>query len=491
MTADGATVTIDFEPVIGIEVHVELATQSKMFCGCAVTFGNQPNTSVCPTCLGLPGALPVPNRQAIEWIMAIGLAFDCEVSSRSVFHRKNYFYADLPKNYQISQFDIPVCVEGHLDVVVDGEVARIGIERAHMEEDTGKSTHIGDGGRIHAAESTLLDFNRSGVPLVEIVSKPDIRSAAQARAYAQELRAVVNELGVSDARLEEGSIRFDANVSVRPTGVVELGTKVEVKNMNSFRSLEHAVDYEIKRQVELIESGGSVIQETRHWDEETGVTHSMRTKEGSSDYRYFTEPDLTPMVMNAGWVDQIRASLPELPAQRRARYADVGLDHDQAQVLAALPENLRHLFDEAVARGSEPKATANWLTGEIVAWLRRMDVSSDPPPITGAQLAEMVSIVEEGLVSASAAKDVLDGVMSGEGDPREVAESRDLIQISDTAELEKAVSEVLAANPDAVESFGAGETKVVGFLVGQVMRATQGKADPKLVNQLVRDKLNG
>lgn len=480
-----------YEPVIGIEVHVELATESKMFCGCAVGFGAEPNTNICPTCLGLPGALPVTNRQAIEWIMAIGMALNCEVSERSVFHRKNYFYADLPKNYQVSQYDIPVCHDGFLDVTVDGEKTRVGIERAHMEEDTGKSTHVGEGGRIHSAESTLLDFNRSGVPLVEIVSKPDIRSAAESRAYAQELRALVAELGVSDARLEEGSIRFDANVSVRPEGTEAFGTKVEIKNMNSFRSLERAVDYEIKRQVEVVSDGGEVIQETRHWDEEGDVTHSMRTKEGSSDYRYFTEPDLVPMVMGDAWVEEVRSTLPELPAQRLERYVEAGLDSDSASVLSAAPAKLRSVFDEATAAGAEPRSAANWLTGEVTAWLRRTETEASDLPLGGADLAELVGIVADGVVSASAAKDVLDGMLSGEGGARQVAEYRDLIQISDTGALEAAVDEVLAANPDAIETYQGGEQKVVGFLVGQVMRATQGKADPKLVNQLLREKLSG
>lgn len=478
-----------WEPVIGIEVHVELATRSKMFCGCAVSFGAEPNVNVCPVCLGLPGALPVPNRRAIEWIMAIGLALNCEISERSVFHRKNYFYADLPKNYQISQFDVPVCHDGYLDVVVDGETRQIGIERAHMEEDTGKSTHVGDGGRIHGAEATLLDFNRSGVPLVEIVSKPDIRSAAEARAYAQELRAVVAELGVSDARLEEGSIRFDANVSVRPAGDSELGTKVEVKNMNSFRSLERAVDFEIERQVGVLESGGTLTQETRHWDEEAGVTHSMRTKEGSSDYRYFTEPDLVPMSMDSAWIENVRTSLPELPAARRARYVEVGLDPGQAGVLSDSSEPLRHLFDAAVAAGASPRPAANWLTGEVTAWLRRTDGHPTTLPLSGAQLAELIAIVEDGTVSVSAAKEVLEGVLTGEGDPRQVAVDRDLVQISDTSALQAVVAEVIAANPDAAESYRGGEDKAVGFLVGQVMRQTQGKADPRLVNELLRTSL--
>ena len=480
-----------WEPVIGIEVHVELMTNSKMFCGCAVSFGDEPNTNVCPVCLGLPGALPVPNRKALDWILAIGLALNCEISERSVFHRKNYFYPDLPKNYQISQFDVPVCREGHLDVVVDSETRRIGIERAHMEEDTGKSIHVGVGGRIHAAESTLLDFNRSGVPLVEIVSHPDIRSAAEARVYAQELRALVAELGVSDARLEEGSIRFDANVSVRPEGQVEYGTKVEIKNMNSFRSLERAIAYEIDRQIEVLESGGNLVQETRHWDEEAAVTHSMRTKEGSSDYRYFTEPDLVPMYMDPSWVETVRSGLPELPAARRARYVETGLDVDQAGVLSDAPAALRAVYDKAVIAGAPAKSAVNWLTGEVTAWMRRTGTDPEAISLTGPQLAELVVLVDEGTISASAAKEVLEGVLSGEGDPRQVAESRDLVQISDTSALNSAVEEALAANPDAVANYRAGETKVVGFLVGQVMRATQGKADPKVVNELLTAKLDG
>jgi aspartyl-tRNA(Asn)/glutamyl-tRNA(Gln) amidotransferase subunit B len=480
-----------WEPVIGIEVHVELSTSSKMFCGCAVSFGAEPNTMVCPVCLGLPGALPVPNKTAIDWIMAVGLALNCEISERSVFHRKNYFYADLPKNYQISQFDVPVCRDGYLDVVVDGDTRRIRIERAHMEEDTGKSIHVGEGGRIHAAESTLLDFNRSGVPLVEIVSQPDIRSAIEARAYAQELRSLVAELGVSDARLEEGSIRFDANVSVRPQGHDTYGVKIEVKNMNSFRSLERAVAYEIERQIEVLESGGVLVQETRHWDEEAGLTHSMRTKEGSSDYRYFTEPDLVPMHMDRAWIERIRTELPELPAARRARYVEAGLDVDLAGVMSDAPLALRELFDTAVAADAPVRATANWLTGEVTAWLRRTGTEPGAIPLSGAQLAELVEMVDDRTVSSSAAKEVLEGVLSGGGDPREVAEARDLLQISDTPALEAAVDETLAANPDAVANYQAGETKVVGFLVGQVMRATGGKADPKVVNELLTAKLSG
>ncbi len=480
----------DWEPVIGIEVHVELFTESKMFCGCRVSFGEEPNTDVCPTCLALPGALPVPNRKAIEWITKIGLALNCEISETSVFHRKNYFYADLPKNYQISQFDIPVCHDGFLDVDVEGETVRIRIERAHMEEDTGKSVHVGGSGRIHSATETLIDFNRSCVPLVEIVSRPDIKSAVQAKAYAQELRNVIAELDVSDARLEEGSIRFDANISVMPTGSQTFGTKVEIKNMNSFRSLERAVDYEIARQIAELESGGRIVQETRHWDEGAGVTQGMRTKEGSSDYRYFTEPDLVPIVVDAEWREAIRASLPELPAQRRSRYRDLGVDAHGASILSGAEPALRNLFDDAVAQGAPARQAANWVTGEVTAWLRKAEIEPAKATITGADLAELIAMVDGSKISASAAKTVLGGVLSGEGKPGEVAKTRDLIQISDTGAIEGAVDEVLAANSEAIERFARGEEKVIGFLVGQVMRAMQGKADPKVVNQILGDRLN-
>lgn len=480
---------MNWEPVIGIEVHVELATASKMFCGCAVSFGAEPNTNICPTCLGLPGALPVPNSAALDAIIAIGLALNCTVSPTSVFHRKNYFYADLPKNYQISQFDVPVCIDGYLDISVDDDGShRVGIERAHMEEDTGKSTHLGGDGRIGSAEATLLDFNRSGVPLVEVVSRPEIHSPAQARAYAQGLREVVAELGVSDARLEEGSIRFDANISIRLDGDEALGTKVEIKNMNSFRSLELAVAYEIDRQIELVEGGGLVVQETRHWDEEAGVTQSMRTKEGSSDYRYFAEPDLTPMEMSEHWVNQVRDTLPELPDARRARYEVTGVEPALAAVLSSAEPPIRHLFDAAVAAGGPPRAAANWLTGEVTAWYRRTDTTPEDLNLSGAALVELLSLVEANTVSPSAAKEVLDGVLRGEGNPTVVADARDLLQISDAAAIEAAVDETLAANPDAFESLKGGEEKVIGFLVGQVMRATNGKADPKIVNELLRSR---
>jgi len=477
---------VSYEAVIGIETHVELKTQSKMFCGCSAEFGAEPNTHTCPVCLGLPGALPVPNEQAIEWIVAIGLALDSTIAPWSVFHRKNYFYADMPKNYQISQFDIPICSDGHLDVVAEGEVARIGVTRVHMEEDTGKSTHVGGDGRIQSADYTLLDFNRAGVPLVEIVSEPDLRSPAQARAYVQGLREIVATLDVSDVRLEEGSMRFDANISLRPQGSEVLGVKVEIKNMNSFRSLERALRFEVERQKRLLDAGTPVSQETRHWDEAAGVTHSMRSKEESSDYRYFTEPDLVPIVVSDEWRERIRSGLPELPARQRVRYITLGLDPGAAATLVA--SGLGGFFEAAVDAGGKARTVANWLTGEVTAYLRREGKKPSDTSLTGEALAELCGLVDGGDLSGSAAKSVLEGLLAGEGSPREVAKRRDLLQLSDVGVLEAVVDEVLGANPEEAERLRGGDMKVLGFLMGQVMRATRGKADPKRANEMLRSR---
>jgi aspartyl-tRNA(Asn)/glutamyl-tRNA(Gln) amidotransferase subunit B len=479
-----------WEAVIGIECHVELQTASKMFCGCPVTFGAEPNTATCPVCLGLPGALPVPNRAAIEGILKIGAALECDIVEHSLFHRKNYFYPDLPKNYQISQYDVPLCVDGSIDVEVDGEMATIGITRVHMEEDTGKSTHMGGAGRIADADFSLLDFNRSGVPLVEIVTEPDIRSAEQARAYAAELQRIVRTLGVSDARLEEGSMRFDANISVRPGPDAPFGTRAEVKNVNSLRSLQRAVDHEVRRQIELLEKGGVVVQETRHWNEGTGTTSSMRSKEDSEDYRYFQEPDLLPLHVDAEWQAAVRGSLPELPAARRRRYVELGAEPMVAAVLVSV-DGLGELFDGAVQGGADPRNVANWLTQEAVAHLRRIEADVMDTSLDGVALVELDAMVAAGDLSATAAKEVLVAVMEGEGAPREVAEARDLIQVSDVGALEVVLDEVLAADPETVERLTAGDMKPIGFLVGQVMRATGGKADPKLVQQLLRSRFSG
>lgn len=477
---------MNWEPVIGLETHVELSTASKMFCGCPADFHAPPNTNVCPVCLGLPGALPVPNREAMDRIIRIGLALNCSITGHSVFHRKNYFYADLPKNYQISQFDLPVCVDGFLEVEGDHPV-RVGIERVHQEEDTGKSSHVGGDGRIASAEYSLLDFNRSGVPLVEIVTRPDLRSAAQARAYAWELRLLVEALGLSDAKLEEGSIRFDANVSVRPGPDAPLGTKVEIKNMNSFRSLERAVAFEIDRQTAELEAGRTILMETRHWDEEAGVTRGGRVKEGSSDYRYFPDPDLPPLRFDAAWVEEAAGRIPELPAARRARYRTLGADAEQAALLAVSEPGLRDLFEGAVAAGAEAGAAANWTTGEVVAALRRSgDVPVSDTGLTARYLADLLEMTGDDSLSSSAAREVLSGVMAGEGSPREVAEARDLLQISDAGLLEEAVEQAAAEHAEEWARLQAGEQKLVGFFVGDMMRRTGGKADPKLAARLIR-----
>ncbi len=478
-----------YEPVIGIETHIELTTESKMFCGCAVGFGAPPNTNVCPVCLGLPGALPVVNGRAVEFAMAIGLALNCSIAHQSVFSRKNYFYPDMPKNYQISQYDEPLCIGGYLDVQTGSETRRIGITRVHMEEDTGKSIHVGEGGRISAASHSLIDFNRAGVPLMEVVSEPDIRSAEEARAFVAELRGAVLRLGVSDAKLEEGSMRFDANVSLRPKGTEPFGTKVEVKNMNSLRSLQRALEYEIDRQGALLDSGGSVLQETRHWDEAAGTTLGMRSKEEAFDYRYFPEPDLVPVEVDDAWRDRVGGAIPELPAQARARYLEMGLDPTAAGLISR-DVAFGAVFEDAVAAGGVSQTVANWLTGEVTALLRRSETPLASSPIDGAALAELSGMVDAGRLSASAAKDVLAGVVAGEGNPAEVARARDLVQVSDIAALEPIIDEVLAGNEEAVGKLERGDDKVIGFLIGQVMRASGGKADPAVVRGIIKDRVS-
>lgn len=480
----------EWEAVIGLETHVELQTNSKMFCGCPIEFGDEPNTAVCPVCLALPGALPVPNREAIEGILSIGDALDCTLTEDSLFYRKNYFYPDLPKNYQISQYTFPLCVDGHLDVDVDGESTTVGITRVHMEEDTGKSIHVGESGRIHGAEHTLLDINRAGVPLVEVVTEPDIRSPEQARAYGMELQRIVRTLGVSDAKLEEGSMRFDANISVRPVGSDELGTRAEVKNVNSLRSMQRAIAYEIDRQIEILEGGGSIHLETRHWDEANGATRSGRTKEESADYRYFQDPDLLPLHIDRAWRERVHERRPELPAAKRARYCALGAD-DRASALLVDTGDLGRLFEAAVEEGADARTVAIWLTGEVVAYLRRQDTEVGETSLTASSLADLAAMTIGGDLSATAAKEVLVAVLDGDGDPREVAEARDLLQISDTSTIEAEVAAVLDRHPDALAKLLEGDAKPVGFLVGQVMRATGGKADPRLVQDLIRRKIGG
>ena len=482
------TIKEGWEAVIGLETHVELSTESKMFCGCPVDVDGAPNTACCPVCLALPGALPVPNEKAIEGIVKIGQALYCEINERSLFYRKNYFYPDLPKNYQISQYTFPVCEHGSVEVDVDGAPTTIGITRVHMEEDTGKSTHVGDGGgRIHDADHTLLDFNRAGVPLVEIVTEPDLRTPDQARAYGAELQRIVLALGVSDAKLEAGSMRFDANVSVRRVGDAAFGTRTETKNVNSLRSLQRAVAYEIERQISVLEDGGEIHQETRHWNEDTGVTTSMRTKEESEDYRYFQDPDLLPLEVTTTWQDEIRATIPELPALRRARFVEAGADAETAELLAD-SDALSALFSDAVDAGAPGRTIGIWLTGDVVAHVRRNDMTVEESALTATHLQDLSGMVDAGELSSSAAKEVLLAAIDGDGDIRAIAESRDLLQVSDVGAIGEAVDAVLAANPDAVDKIASGDMKPIGFLVGQVMRETGGKADPKVVQQLLRER---
>ena len=480
----------EYEAVIGLEVHVELATTTKLFCGCPNEFGAEPNTNICPICLGLPGSLPVLNRRVVEYALRLGQAMHFDVPPESIFHRKNYFYPDMPKDYQVSQYDEPICVDGWLEI--DG--TRIRIERAHMEEDTGKTQHVGGGGgRIHDASHSLVDYNRAGVPLMEIVSRPDIRSAEQARAYVGELRGVLQAIGVSDVKMEEGSMRVDANVSIRPVGTEELGTKVEIKNMNSLRSLGRAIDYEIERQIAAMATGERIVQETRGWDEDAGVSQGMRSKEGSNDYRYFPEPDLVPVAPSDAMRADARAEVPELPAEHRARLvAEWGVADQDARILVDNPR-LAEYADAAVAVGAPGRDVANWCTGEILGYLNETGLSPEVLPLAPDGLAELIGLVADGTLSRSLAKDVLEECLREPKRPKQVVEERGLAQVSDAGELAGVLDGVLAANADAVAEYRAGDEKVRGkkrgFLFGQVMQATDRKANAKLLNQLLDERL--
>ena len=479
----------NYEAVIGLEVHIELSTRTKMFCGCAIDFGGEPNSRTCAVCLGQPGSLPVVNAAAVEAAIRLGLALGCEIAPSSRFHRKNYFYPDMPKNYQISQYDVPICLRGHLDIPSERGVRSIGITRVHMEEDTGKSSHVGGSGRITGATHSLVDYNRAGIPLLECVSEPDLRSAEESRVYLTELRAIVLALGISDAKLEEGSMRCDANISLRPVGHTVFGTRVEVKNMNSVRSLGRAIDYEIARQNEVLTSGAPVVQETRHWDENTQRTSTLRTKESVDDYRYFPDPDLLPVEPASEDVERLRAELPELPAALRVRLAEThGLSPAQVSVLAGT--GLSALFVQSVAAGAPASEAANWLANEVTGWAGAQGVEPVAVPLTGAQLAELVGLVADGTLSAKLARQVLEAVLSGEGDPRAVAHARGLAQISNSAELEEIVDSVIAEHADAAQRVRDGNHKAIGALVGAVMRATQGRANPSLVNELLQARLS-
>lgn len=476
-----------YEAVIGLEVHTEIQTKTKIFCSCRTSFGADPNTNVCPVCLGLPGVLPVLNKKVLEYAVRAGLALNCEISRFSKFDRKNYYYPDLPKNFQTSQFDLPICEHGYLDVEVEGEKRRIRITRAHMEEDAGKLVHHGTS--ITDSDYSLVDYNRTGTPLLEIVSEPDMRSAKEAVAYMEKMRAILQYVGISDCRMEEGSLRCDANVSVRPVGQKELGTKTEIKNINSFKGVERAIEYEAMRQAELLEDGGKVVQETRTWDEKEGVTKSMRTKEEANDYRYFPEPDLVPFTVSDEYIENIRKSLPELPDARKERYMkEFGLSSEDA-VFMTNDKATADYFEAAVDAGADPKACVNWLMGEFASQLSTDGIEIAKAPVSAENLAALLKLISKGTISGKIAKKVFATMWKEGGNPEEIVKAQGLVQISDTAELSKLVDEVVGKNPKAVEDFKAGKKKAVGALVGQIMKATKGKANPRVINELLNKKL--
>lgn len=473
------------EPVIGLEIHVQLATETKMFCGCRLSFGDEPNSHICPVCLGHPGVLPNVNEQAIVYALMIGEALGCEIAERSTFHRKNYFYPDLPKGYQISQYDHPIAVDGRL-----GDVR---VHRAHLEEDAAKLSHKGASGRIHGSGASVVDFNRGGTPLVEIVSEPDIRSAAQAREWAQLLRATLASLGVSDCNMEEGSLRVDGNVSLRPAGSDELGTKTELKNMNSFRFLERGIEAEIQRQRELIESGQEVEQETLHFHPDDGSLTPMRSKEYAHDYRYFPEPDLVPVVPTAEMRDAARAALPELPAARKERYlTELDLPEATAASLAFQPE-LGGFFEDALGAGSEatPRAIANWVTGDLVAALREQDLGEDPSRSKAepGEIAALAAMVEGKQVSHSAGKQILGKLTSEGGTAAGLVESEGLAQISDDSEIDAMIDAAIESEPEAADQVRSGNEKAIGRIVGAAMKNSQGRIDGGLAREKILERL--
>ncbi len=486
--ADSPALT-KYEAVIGLETHVELGTLSKMFCGCSTAFGAEPNTQVCPTCLGLPGSLPVVNESAVEMTVRIGLALGAEIAPWCRFARKNYFYPDMPKNFQISQYDEPLCVGGHLDVEVNGETHRVGITRVHMEEDTGKSLHVGGAdGRIHGATHSLLDYNRAGVPLVEIVTEPDIRSAEVARAYVAELRELLRSLGVSEARMEQGQLRCDANVSLRLRGSQPFGTRTETKNINSLRSVERAIGFEIERQAEVLDGGGRIIQETRHFDEASGGTASGRTKEEATDYRYFPEPDLLPIAVSADLIAQIRESLPELPSARRARLCEQ-FGFSPLELEQMMGAGVLDMVEDTIAAGAAPDAARAWWQNELSRIASERGVEPAALPVSGVELARVIELVAEGTLTNALARQVVAGVIEGEGTPDQIVHARGLAVVQDADALGAACDEAISGAPDIAQKVRDGKDAAVGPLVGAVMKAMRGSADAAKVRALLLEKL--
>jgi len=482
-----------FDPALGLEVHVELNTATKMFCGCPAAFGGEPNTHVCPTCLGLPGSMPVVNGKAVESAIRIGLALNCSIAEWCRFARKNYFYPDMPKNFQTSQYDEPIAFDGYLDVDVEGETFRVEIERAHMEEDTGKSTHVGGTtGRIHGAEYSLVDYNRAGIPLIEIVTRPivgaGVKAPLVARAYVQQLRDLILALGVSEARMDQGNLRADVNLSLAPKGSDRLGTRSETKNVNSFRSVERAVRYEISRHAAILAAGDAVVQETRHWHEDTGITTSGREKSDAEDYRYFPEPDLVPVAPSAQWVEELRGTLPENPTAKRARLqAEWGFsDLEMRDTVGA---GALGLVEETIAAGAAPQAARKWWLSELARRANEEGVELSDLAITPAQVARIQALVDEGKVNDKLARQVFDGVLAGEGEPDAVVEARGLAIVSDDGALSAAVDDAIAANPDVAEKIRGGKVAAAGALIGAVMKQMRGQADAGRVRELILEKL--
>jgi len=477
---------MEWEPVIGLEIHVQLLTKSKIFSGASIAYGAAPNTQACAVDLGLPGVLPVLNKEVVRMAVKFGLAIGAKVSKRSIFARKNYFYPDLPKGYQISQYELPIVEHGHLEIELeDGTVKQIGITRAHLEEDAGKSLHED----FHGL--TGIDLNRAGTPLLEVVSEPDLRSAKEAVAYMKKMHSLVQYLEICDGNMQEGSFRCDANVSIRPKGQKEFGTRAELKNINSFRFVERAINVEIERQIDILEGGGEVVQETRLYDPDKNETRSMRTKEEANDYRYFPDPDLLPVVIEEEFIDRVKQTLPELPDEKIHRFTkDYGLNAYDASVLVANRE-MAEYFDAVAKATGEPKAAANWVMGDLTGALNKSSQEIKDSPVSAAMLAGMINRIKDGTLTSKTAKIVFEAMWNGEGEADQIIEAKDLKPISDSGAIEKIIDDIIAANPEQVEQYRGGKEKVFGFFVGQVMKASKGKADPQQVNQLLKQKLAG
>ena len=475
---------MEYEPVIGIEVHAQLLTKTKIFCGCSAKFGAAPNSNTCPICLGMPGVLPVMNKKVVEYTIKMAVATHCRINKENNFARKNYFYPDLPKGYQISQYAYPLAEGGYVDVEINGGKKRIGITRIHMEEDAGKLIHDEN------QPSSYVDLNRAGVPLIEIVSEPDMRSPEEGVGYLRRLHEILVYLEICDGNMEEGSFRCDANISLRPKGEEEFGIRTELKNMNSFRNVQRALEYEIKRQQYVLESGGKVIQETRLWDDSQGVTHPMRSKEEAHDYRYFPDPDLVPLVISEEWIEEVRKTIPELPLSKRERFVkEYDIPPYDAGVLTA-SRDLADFYEEAVKHSGKPKIASNWIMGDILGHLKEDKQNIKDSPVTPEALAKMINLIEDGTISGKIAKEVFEEMWKTGKQPKEIIEEKGLVQITDTGALETAIGEILEASPAQLEQYKQGKEKVFGYFVGQVMKVTKGKANPKIVNEILRKKLS-